>query len=391
MSEIQIVIKTEQDLQQIEKKVESLGTELNASQDNFKIAVKATIQQACNVGRIAKDARAYIKALPTHHQYAKILGKNTNTILWKKPTFSYWVKEYTDLDRSTIYDMIELYEKLKDEPDFEPPKGMTWRECLAILTGKEKPLIQIEDEAEEQVIDIVGKDVQEANTDIESRKAELATESKKIVQLKLEAQEIRLRAEQLEREAEAKADRLYNEALDKAVEDANKVLENIKADEERIKLRAKQILQDANDKASKLPKQQADKIIAEAKLKAENIKKEVELKLIEASELKEKLEKDINERIENNNKPEKLSKRMVQQAIREQTLRFNHLLNNESVIPDHQKFVKDILSIFAAFLVNDSMAFIDTSIYNNIKFSVDTFLERHSINYTEFIEWLDSQ
>ena len=104
--------------------------------------------------------------MPTQHQYAKLLGKDLHSISYRKKTFSSWIDGCTNLGQNTIYLMIELYEKLKDQPDYEPPKGMTWRECLAILTGKEKPQKQIEDEAEEQVIDIVAEKIEEPNASI---------------------------------------------------------------------------------------------------------------------------------------------------------------------------------------------------------------------------------
>ena len=189
--------------------------------------------------------------------------------------FQAWVKTNCNCERTIVYRYITLWENWSQIVALMQQSGdiFTLVDALkAIKDIKSKSL-----ESDDQYADAVGVRIEEANADIDAKKAKLTTESKEIEQLRIEAQEIRFRAEQLEREAEAKADRIYNEALDKAVEDANKVLENIKADEERIKLRAKQLLQDANDKASKLPKLQADKIIAEAKLKAENIKKEVEL------------------------------------------------------------------------------------------------------------------
>ncbi|WP_335233174.1 hypothetical protein [Nostoc sp.] len=33
--------------------------------------------------------------------------------------------------------MMDLYDALKDQPNFEPPKDMSWRECLAFLTDKD--------------------------------------------------------------------------------------------------------------------------------------------------------------------------------------------------------------------------------------------------------------
>ena len=128
---------------------ENLGKEIQQAQQSFTLSVRTTIQHACEIGRIAYEARECIRNLPTKAEKAKLEKVHVSKLDYRKPTFEQWIETYTGIGKDTIYSMIRLYEKLQANPDYEIPEEMGWNECLGFFSDKPK-LSKTEDVTEDE-------------------------------------------------------------------------------------------------------------------------------------------------------------------------------------------------------------------------------------------------